>query len=67
MKLLVPENTENCLTNDFSRIFLPYATSCQLMTFEGKTNSEGQFRGSLGTYFDCPDEFTSKPFFMNWC
>lgn len=25
MKLLVPENTEKCLTNDFSRILLPYA------------------------------------------
>lgn len=41
MKLLIPENTWNCLTNDFSRIFLPYAISCQLMTFVARTNSEG--------------------------
>lgn len=67
MKLLVPENTEKFLTNDFSKIFLPYAISCQLTTFEAKTNNEGQLGGSLRTYFDSPDEFTSKPFFMDGC
>jgi len=67
MKLLVPENTGNCFTIDFSIIFLPHAISCQLMTFVAKTKSARQLRGSLWTYFDSPDDFTSKPFFMDWC
>jgi hypothetical protein len=67
MKLLIPENTGNCLTNDFSRIFLPHAINCHLMTFVVQKNSEGQLRGSLRNCFDSPDEFPSKPFFMDWC
>jgi hypothetical protein len=67
MKLLVPENTGNCLIKDFSIIFLSHAISCQLMAFITKPNSEGELRGSLRTYFDSPDKYTSKLFFMDWC
>jgi hypothetical protein len=67
MRLLVPENTGNYLTNGFSRIFLPRSITCHLMRFVANTNSEGQLGGSLRTYFDSPDEYPSKPFFIYWC
>ena len=39
--------------------------SREVRPFYGSLGVKG-LRGSLGTYFDSPDEFTSKPFFLDW-